>query len=84
MKYSLRPCVLPPRAVFGLVILKPGLVSPRFELLDWTDLDASEACRRDLRSEPDRFIEVARFDDNKAADMLFRLGEWAVGGQHLA
>ena len=64
--------------------MKPELLAARSS--SWigrTSMDP-RVRRRDLRSEPDHLIEIVRFDDNKAPEMLFRRGEWAVRNEHIA
>jgi hypothetical protein len=56
-----------------------GSITEWFQFLDWTDLDAPQASGRDLGSEAKCLISVACFNDNEAAELLFRLSEWSIG-----
>src|SRR5712664_76291 len=42
---------------------------------DGADLDAADACRRDLGGELDCFVQVARFDEVEAGEVFLGLGE---------
>src|SRR6266705_1214700 len=48
------------------------------------DLDRLRDCCGGLRGPGERCVEVVGLDDVEAAEVLLRLREWAVGGQHLA
>src|SRR5690606_33853228 len=60
---------------------RPSLPLRRLEPLHRTDLDAAEARRRDPRRELDRFVQVARLDQDEAAELLLGLEERAVAGR---
>src|SRR4029079_6333893 len=50
---------------------------------DRPHVDAAEPRRRDLRRPLDRVVQVARFDQVVAAELLLRFGERAVRGRDL-
>src|SRR5215211_5825227 len=54
------------------------------EFPERADLDAPEAGRWHLGGDPDRLVEIARFDQVEAAQLFPRLGEGTVGDRQLA
>src|SRR5215467_6844790 len=51
---------------------------------EWPHFDRARSRRGNPRGDARRFVEVPGFNQKIAAELLVRLGEWAIGNQLLA